>query len=134
VFPSGRNLSSWAGLCPGVHESAGQNHSGRCAKGNKFLRSVLCQCAQAAVHTKNSWFQVKFQRLLPRLEYTKAIWAIARPLIELIWKILHDGVEYQERGAVTVRQPVKRRLQRLRRDCRYLGYKIYLMPTGPTAP
>lgn len=134
VFASGRNLSSWAGLCPGVHESAGQNHSGRCAKGNKFLRSVLCQCAQAAVHTKNSWFQVKFQRLLPRLGFSKAIWAIARHMIELIWKILHDGVEYQERGAVTSPQAIKRRLQRLRRECRNLGYEIHLTPTGPTTP
>jgi hypothetical protein len=77
---------------------------------------------------------VKFQRLLPRLGYSKAIWAIARYMIELIWKILHDGVEYQERGAVTSPQAIKRRFQRLRRECRNLGYEIHLTPTGPTTP
>jgi len=52
AFPSSRQLASWMGVCPGSEESAAENRSDRCAKGNRFLRRVLCQAAQAAVHKK----------------------------------------------------------------------------------
>src|SRR5664279_5205312 len=38
TFPSAANLTSWVGTCPGKEESAEQNHSSRCAKGNRYLR------------------------------------------------------------------------------------------------
>jgi transposase len=77
AFPSAAQFSSWIGVCPGQEESAKENHSSRCAKGNVYMRRVLCQSAQAAVRAKNSFFQLKFRRLLPRLGYNKAIWAMA---------------------------------------------------------
>jgi transposase len=128
AFPSAAHFSSWIGVCPGRNESAEENHSSRCAKGNMYLRRVLCQAAQAAVKTKNSFFQQKFRRLLPRLGYTKAIWAIARRLSVVIWKILHDGVEYVEYGLATTPQAAKRRLQRIRQELRALGYSDELKP------
>lgn len=133
AFPSAAQFSSWIGVCPGREESAEQNHSSRCAKGNMFLRGVLCQAAQAAVRTKNSFFQQKFQRLLNRLGYCKAIWAIARHLSVVIWKILHDGVEYIERGLTTSPQAMKRRLQRLKQELRALGYCDQLTRLQPEA-
>ncbi len=69
AFASAAQFSSWIGVCPGREESAGKNHSSRCPKGNMYLRRVLCQVAQAAVKTKNSFFQQKFQKLLPRLGF-----------------------------------------------------------------
>ena len=57
-----------------------QNHSSRSAKGNKYLRRVLNQAAHAAVKKRGSYFQVVFRRLLPRLGYQSAIWAIAHRL------------------------------------------------------
>ena len=98
AFPSAAQFSSWIGVCPGREESAEENHRSHCAKGNVYMRRVLCQSAQAAVRTKNSFFQLKFQRLLPRLGYNKAIWAIARHLSVVIWKFLHEGVQYEEHG------------------------------------
>lgn len=124
AFPSSAQLSSWAGVCPGQQESAGDNRSSRCAKGNHFLRSIICQCAQAAVKTNNSWFQATFRRLLPRLGYAKAIWAIAHHMMRLVWKILHEGDQYQERGTQTSPQAIRRRLQRLRKECLALGYDL----------
>ena len=73
-FDSPPQFTSWAGVCPGKNESAGENHSSRCAKGNIYLRRVLCQVAQAAVRTKNSHWENIFRRMVPRLGYTKAIW------------------------------------------------------------
>ncbi len=133
AFPSAAQFSSWIGVCPGREESAGENHGSHCAKGNAYLRPVLCQAAQAAVRTKNSFFQQKFQRLLPRLGYAKAIWAMARHLSVVIWKILHDGAQYEERGLPTTPQAAKRRVQRLAKQLRALGYSIELKPLSPKA-
>ena len=133
AFPSAAQFSSWIGVCPGREESAGENHSSRCAKGNQYLRRVLCQAAQAAVKTKCSFFQQKFRRLLPRLGYNKAIWAIARHLSVVIWKILHEVASYVEYGAATSPQAAKRRLQRLKKELRALGYSDQLNPLQPEA-
>src|SRR5690348_17907843 len=48
-FPDAAHLASWAGLCPGNHESAGKRHSGRRRHGNTHLQPVLVECAWAAV-------------------------------------------------------------------------------------
>ncbi len=133
AFPSAAQFSSWIGVCPGRDESAGENHSSRCAKGNTYLRRVLCQAAQAAVRTKNSYFQQKFQRLMPKLGYAKAIWAIARHISVVVWKILHDGAQYEERGLPTTPQAAKRRVQRLTQQLRALGYSIEIKPLSPEA-
>jgi transposase len=130
-FPTAAQFSSWIGTCPGQEESAGQNHSSRCAKGNAYLRRVLCQSAQAAVRTKNSFFQQKFNRLMPRIGYIKAVWAIARHLSLVIWKILHEGVTYEERGLPTTQQAAKRRMQRIAKQMRELGYAVDFKPLNP---
>jgi transposase len=92
------------GTCPGQNESAEQNYSSRSAKGNKFVRRVLTEAAQAAVRTKGSHFQEVFRRLLPRLGYKQALWAIAHRLCRVVWKILHEGVSYIEHGAACDRR------------------------------
>jgi transposase len=77
ALPSSAQLASWMGVCPGSQESAGQNYSGRCAKGNRYIRSVLCQVAHAAVRTKGSHLQTVFRRFLAKLGCdNRAIWAV----------------------------------------------------------
>jgi transposase len=98
AFATPGNMSSRGGFCPGTEESAGENHNNACPKGNKYLRRVMNQAAQAAVKKKGCHFQMVFQRLLPRLGYKQALWAIARRWCVIVSKILHDGVEYIERG------------------------------------
>lgn len=132
-FDSAPQFTSWAGVCPGKNESAGENHSSRCAKGNIYLRRVLCQVAQAAVRTKNSHWESVFRRLVPRLGYTKAIWAVARRIAVVIWKILHEGVEYIEQGALSTPGALKRRVQRLKKELRSLGYSDDLKPLSCVA-
>ena len=131
TFPSAAQLTSWVGTCPGQNESAEQNHSSRSAKGNKFMRRVLTEAAQAAVRTKGSHFQVVFRRLLPRLGYKQALWAIAHRLCRVVWKILHEGVRYIEHGAARDPKARKQRAQTLARDLRKLGYKVEITPLAP---
>jgi len=128
AFPSAAQLVSWMGACPGREESAEVNHSGRCPKGNRYLRRSLCQAAQAAVRTKNSHFQAVFRRLVPRLGYAKAIWAIVRRMAVVIWKILQTGARYQERGSPSTPQAIKRRIQSLTKQLREAGYTVQIRP------
>ena len=76
TFPSAAEFTSWVGTCPGKEESAEENSSSRSAKGNKYLRRVLNQAAHAAARSKGTHFQAVFRRLLPRLGYQSAVWAI----------------------------------------------------------
>ena len=128
TFPSAAQLTSWVGTCPGKNESAEENHSSRSPKGNKFVRRVLTEAAQAAVRTKGSQFQVVFRRLLPRLGYKQALWAIAHRLCRLVWKILHEGVRYIEHGAARDPKARQQRARVLTRKLRQLGYKVELTP------
>jgi transposase len=131
TFPSAGQFCSWAGTCPGSEESAEQNHSSRSPKGNRFVRRILTQAAQAAVKKKGCHFQLVFRRLLPKLGYRGAIWAIAHRLGRLIWKILHDGVRYMEQGQETNPKAKKRRAQKLAKALRNLGYQVSLTPIQP---
>lgn len=132
-FPSASQFSSWVGTCPGTEESAEQNHSSRSPKGNRFVRRILTQAAQAAVKKQGSQFQSVFRRLMPKLGYKGAIWAIAHRLGRLVWKILHDGVSYVEQGAETNPKAKKRRAQKLAQALRKLGYQVTLTPINPEA-
>jgi transposase len=128
TFPSAAELTSWVGTCPGKEESAEQNHSSRSAKGNKYLRRVLNQAAHAAVAKKGSHFQVVFRRLLPRLGYQSAIWAVAHRLCRVVWKILHEGVRFIEQGREPDPRAKKQRAQMLARALRKLGYQVIITP------
>ncbi|MGD1097561.1 MAG: IS110 family transposase [Bryobacteraceae bacterium] len=133
TFSQAGDLASWVGTIPGSDVSAERNHSSRSPKGNKFLRRIFAQAAQAAVRKKGCHFQNVFRRLLPKLGYNGAIWAIANRLCRLAWKILHDGVSYVEQAAETNPQAKKRRAQKLAQALRKLGYQVLITPIAPTA-
>jgi len=128
TFDSAAQLASWVGTAPGREESAEQNKSSRSAKGNKYMRRVLTEVAQAAVKTKGSHWQMVFRRLLPRLGYRQALWAVAHRLCRLVWKILHEGVCYIEHGEHRDPKARKRRARVLARALRRLGYDVVLSP------
>src|ERR1700676_4870895 len=133
AFPSAPQLASWIGVCPGSNESAGENHSGRSAKGNRFLRRLLCQAAQAAARTNGSHLQSVFKRLIVRLGYVKAVWAIAHRICKIVWKVLHKGarfVEFSEaRNPKAIQRAINHHLKALRR----LGYTIPAAPQDAVA-
>lgn len=54
-FPTAGHLASWAGVCPGNHESAGKRLSGKTRKGNPWLRCLLVQAAHSASHQKQCY-------------------------------------------------------------------------------
>ena len=109
AFPTAEQFVSWVGVCPGSQESAGVNYSHRSAKGNCYLRRILCQIAWGAIHTKDTFFAGLFARLKPRVEAKGAAWAVAHRIAKVVWLIMHREVEYRERG---IAQPNPRTLVR----------------------
>src|SRR5580704_8498893 len=116
TFPSAKHLASWMGACPGTEESAGKNYSHRCPKGNRQMRRVLNQAANAAVKAKGTIFAIVYRRLVPRLRHAQAIGAITHRLCRLIWKILHQGTRYEERGPAVSAEATKVRARKMIRE------------------
>jgi hypothetical protein len=68
------------------------NRSKRSPKGNRQMRRILHQAANAAVKHKGSIFEIVYRRLVLRLGHNKTIGAIAHRLCQLIWIILHQAI------------------------------------------
>jgi len=134
TFATAKRLASWVGACPGHDESAGVNHSHRSPKGNRQMRRLLNQAANAAVKTKGSIFELVYRRLVIRLGHAQAIGAIAHRLCRLVWKILHHGVIYEERGPAVTKARAQRRAAKMIRELRSLGYRIESVPPHASAP
>ena len=130
TFPSPGELASWVGVCPGREESAEVSTSNRSPKGNRLMRRVLTQVANAAIKTNNCYFQLLYRRLLPRLGHNKALWAVAHRLCRLTWKILHQGVEYIEYATGKASHHAKKHIARIVRQLRSLGYQV--IPPAPS--
>ena len=132
TFPSEKQLSSWVGACPGDDESAGVNYSHRSPKGNRHMRRILNQSANAAVKAKGTIFEIVYRRTVARLGHQQTIGAIAHRQCRLIWLILHQGVRYEERGPAVTKQSKQRRTWKMIRQLRSLGYRIE--PPNPHPP
>jgi transposase len=124
TFPAPKQMASWVGVCPGAEESAGVTYSRRSPHGNRQMRRLLNQAANAAVKTKGSIFELVYRRLVPRLGHQQAIGAIAHRLCRLIWKILHDGITYDERGPAVTKERLRARSAKMIRELRALGYRV----------
>lgn len=129
-FPTGSNLASWAGVCPGNHESAGKQRSGRTRKGSPWLRSALVEAAQAASHTQ-SYLGAQYRRLASRRGARRAVLAVGHTILLIAYHLLKDGGIYQDLGANYFDERDQQRVQnRLVRRLEALGYAVTLQ----TAP
>jgi transposase len=97
-FPDAQPLASWAGLCPGRHESAGQRKSGKIRQGSLWLRGCLCQGAWAISTKKNHYLSARYRRLAARRGSKRARIAVAHNLLVIAYYILRDKTCYQDLG------------------------------------
>lgn len=124
-FPSAKHLASWAGVCPGNHESAGKQKSGQPTKGNKSVRTILVEAAWAATHAKGTFLQAKYQRLVKRMPRQKALGAIAHRLLVISYHLLSRRVPYAELGTAPLdEQQVARQRRRLVEQLVGLGVQV----------
>ncbi|MET7356715.1 IS110 family transposase [Streptomyces mirabilis] len=132
-FASAKNLASWAGLCPGHHESAGKVRSTRVRPGNAHLKGALGMAAFGAARTKGSYLQARYKRLTARRGPMKALIAVEHSIITAIWHMLTDDVAYHELGGdyFTRRDP-ERAARRAVTRLNELGYRVTLDPMEAT--
>ena len=98
-FPSAAHLASWAGLCPGNNDSAGKRKSGKTNKGNKYLKSILIQCAKSAQKDKESFFHAQYQRIVVRRGANRATVAVAHSMLIAIYHMLKGNVPFKDLGS-----------------------------------
>jgi hypothetical protein len=90
-FPSAKKLVGYAGLGGRVHDSGQTSRTGRITKaGRRDLRTALVEAAQTATNKHPHW-KAEFKRLEPRLGRNKAIVAIARKLLIVVWHVLAEN-------------------------------------------
>jgi transposase len=133
-FASDGHLVSWAGLSPGQNESAGKRKSSRLRKGAPWLKTMLVQCAWAAVKKKDSYYKAQFNRLKARRGPKKAICAVAASMLTAIYHMLKDGVEHCDLGAGHFdRRPAIVKANRLVAQLAKLGFRAELQPLAQAA-
>jgi transposase len=133
-FATAGHLVSWAGLSPGQNESAGKRKSSRLRKGAPWLKTLLVQCAWAAIRKKDSYYKAQFNRLKARRGPKKAICAVAASMLTAIYHMLKDGVEHQDLGGGYFdRRPVEQKANRLVAQLAKLGFKAELQPLAEAA-
>ncbi len=126
-FPTAAHLASWAGLCPGNHESAGKRTSGRSRKGNPWLRDTLIETAWAAARTKGTYLHALFHRLAARRGRKRAAVAVAHALLVTIYHMLTRHEPYRDLGADYFDQRNTGALaRRLLKRLTSLGYTVTL--------
>jgi hypothetical protein len=124
-FPSDGHLASWAGVCPGNHESAGRRKSGKTTKGNVYLRTALVQAAWAAAHTKETYLAAQYRRLVKHKGKQRALVAVGHSMLIIIYHILKNKISYQELGGDYFdRQNVDRQRHLYIRKLEALGLKV----------
>jgi transposase len=133
-FPTARHLASWAGMCPGNHESAGKRRSGKARKGDAALRAALIESAWATARTR-TYPGSQYRRMARRFGKkgeAKAAYAVGHTLLVIIWHVLHNEVDYIELGAdfLDGRKDTKQRERYLIRQLEALGHKVTLDPAA----
>lgn len=134
-FPTAAHLASWAGLCPGNHESAGKRRSGKARKGDEALRTALCEAAWSAARTKDTYLAAQFRRFCRRFGKrgeSKAIFAVAHTMLVIVWHVLHDHVPYDELGPdwFEQRSDSAAHTRRLVHQLEKLGHRVTLDPAA----
>jgi transposase len=130
VFPSAAHLASWAGLCPGQHESAGKRRAGTLRKGNRWLRATLLEAAWAATRTHTA-LAARYRRVMRHRGHKKAVIAVAHAMLVIAYYLLRDHTTYRELGRDYYDQ---RQATRARRRAIHTleaqGYRVVLEPAA----
>src|SRR5262249_34823674 len=128
-FPSAKHLASWAGMCPGNHESGGKRLSGKTRKGNRWLRQILVEIAHVASKTKNTYLAAQYKRIAARRGKNRALIAVGHTILTIVYMMLMRRQPYRDLGAAYFDQGEQHRVERrLVQRLERLGYKVALHP------
>ena len=132
-FPTPAHLASWAKFAPGIKSSAGKTKgNGSTGHGNRYLAGVLGEVAVSAGRT-DTFLGTRYRRIARRRGKQKAIVAVGRSMLVIIWHLLADpdtrfkdlGPDHYDRHVNTT---AKRRNHIHQLEA--LGYKVTLEPAA----
>lgn len=128
-FPDAEHLASWAGLCPGQHESAGKRQSGKTRKGSVWLRRALIEAAHGAARTKGKYFAALYHRLVGRRGKQRALVAVGHSLLVTGYHLITHHQDYNDLGANYFDERQKETvMRRAVRRLEQLGFHVELAP------
>jgi len=133
-FPSVAHLASWAGMAPGNNESGGKRRRAKARKGNRWLRTILVECGNAAGRTRNTALSALYRRMIVRGGRKHAAFVVGRHILNIAYHLLLEHTTYRELGATYFEQ---RRIEQLKRRCldqlRNLGFQATLTQMAKAA-
>ena len=133
-FPSARHLVSWAGLCPGNHQSAGKRLSGKTRKANPWLKGLMTQVAWAASHSKNTYLSQQYRRLVVKRGQHRALLAVANSILTIVWHLEKDQARYQDLGPDYFDRLKGGQMQRYHvKRLEKMGFKVTIEPADQAA-
>ena len=134
AFATAAHLASWAGMCPGQHESAGKSTKGTARHGDSWLQRNLAVAAMAATRTKGTYLAARYGRLVARRGKRRARKAVGHSILIGCWHILHNGDDWNDLGGdyFDRRQDPQRLARRKLNELRSLGWTITDNPDGTT--
>jgi transposase len=127
AFPTAQHICSWAGLAPGNHKSANKQKKQRITQGNNYLKTILCEVAWVIASHKNLYLSSWYWRLKQHTDSKRAIVALARKLLVIIYTMLkteqlYNEQKFLERKIASEQRKVKRMVYELSQ----LGYAVTL--------
>jgi transposase len=131
-FPTPAHLVSWARLSPRTIQSGAKRRAGTTGKGNPYLKGVLGEVATAAAKT-DTFLGERYRRLVKRTGKLKALVAVARSILVIVWHLLADPtVRFHDLGADyhTSRIDKQRKTRNHVRQLQALGYTVTLTPAA----
>lgn len=129
IFPTPGHLASWAGVCPGLNESAGKAKAGTTRPGNRYLKGALGTAALSIARSKSrtTYLGARYRRVAARRGNSRALVAVEHTILTVIWHMAHTGELYNDPGAdfYTRLHPGRSR-NRAIRELEALGYTVTL--------
>jgi len=131
-FPTPAHLVSWARLSPRTIQSGAKHRTGKTGKGNPYLKGVLGEAAAAAAKT-DTFLGERYRRLVKRRGKRKALVAVARSILVIVWHLLADPTtRYHDLGASyhAARPDKAKKTRNHIRQLEALGFTVTLAPAA----
>lgn len=135
IFPTSGHLVSWAKLAPRTIQSGSKNTSGPTGHGNPWLKGVIGEAAMAAART-DTFLGARYRRLVKHRGHKKAIVAVARSMLVIVWHLIDDPTaHFEDLGSDHHQRLVNpaRRTRDLVRQLEALGHAVTIAPVATGA-
>jgi transposase len=127
AFPTAQHICSWAGLAPGNHKSANKQKKQRITQGDHYLKSILCEVAWVIAAHRKLYLSSWYWRLKQHTDAKRAIVALARKLLVIIYTMLKTEQLYNEQKFLERKKASEqRKVKRMVYELSQLGYSVSL--------